>query len=302
VREVVASGAFGRLASYRRRARKLAELAVYLASGRVRRLPTALVTNEFGFSFGDDGWNYVRALVAEIDADPNRPLEETTFFRFFKHPDVREVRYLNDLLFLHDPARRARQEFGFYLGTYPWGDHVGGGPWGRHFDEVEGEQTRDLYGYRSNPWYEPGDEQALRLEEAATANMLRSIRAGYRPWRHRRLPEATLLVCRDGTWRAMRYDGQHRIAVLAHLGHRHLTALVPSVRTMNAAVDEWQTASRLPKAVTRGEIVVREEEVDEWRYVREGLCSRDQALEIFHAFFELDGRERIESLGLPPIY
>jgi hypothetical protein len=54
--------------------------------------------------------------------------------------------------------------------------------------------------------------------------------------------------------------------------------------------------------ITPGEIVIREQEARDWLYVREGLCSVEQALEIFHAFFELNGRERIEALGLPAVY
>ena len=286
----------------RRRARGAARRLRYLASGRVRRLPLELITNEFGFSFGDGGWNYVRSLVADYARDPDVELEQTTFYRFFRHERVRSVRYLNDLLFLHDPERQANQEFRFYLGTYPWGDHVGGGPWGRQFDELAGKDTRDLYGHRSNPWHEPGDEHALRLEWTATRALFDSLSAGYKPLRHARLPEAILLVRGDGAVRAMRYDGQHRLAVLAHLGRSRITMLVPHARTIAADLESWPTASTAPKVVTRGEIVVRERDARDWYYVREGLCSLDQALEIFHAFFELDGRERIEALGLPPAY
>jgi hypothetical protein len=38
--------------------------------------------------------------------------------------------------------------------------------------------------------------------------------------------------------------------------------------------------------------VVEESRSAEWHYVREGLCSRERALQVFHAFFQLDGRER----------
>jgi hypothetical protein len=284
------------------RARGAVRRARYLASGRLRRFPMESITNEFAFSLGDRGWNYIRALVAEYDRNPDLQLEKSTFFRFFHHQQVQSVRSLNDLLFMHNPKRRDSQEFQFYLGTYPWGDHVGGGPWGRHHDEVEGTQTRDLYGYRSNVWYEPGDQHALRLEWEATRRLFDSIKAGYKPVRHARLPEVTLLVRRDGSFRAMRYDGQHRLAILAHLGHQSVRALVPHRRTIAASVDEWPTVSPFPKVITRGEIVIREQEARDWLYVREGLCSVEQALEIFHAFFELNGRERVEALGLPAVY
>ena len=112
----------------------------------------------------------------------------------------------------------------------------------------------------------------------------------------------TLLVRRDGEYRAVRYNGQHRLAVLSHFGRKQVTVLVPSARSVNAELALWPSASSLPKVVTDGEIVVRETQADGWHYVKQGLCSREQALETFHAFFELTGRERIEHLGLPAIY
>src|ERR1041385_637372 len=100
----------------------------HLATGTLKRIPIELLTNEFAFSFSGEGWNYFRSLVAEYEKNPHIDLEKSTFFRFFQDERVKSVRYLNDLLFLHDPERRARG-FKFYLGTYPWSDHVGGGPW-----------------------------------------------------------------------------------------------------------------------------------------------------------------------------
>ncbi len=48
--------------------------------------------------------------------------------------------------------------------------------------------------------------------------------------------------------------------------------------------------------------VVHEAELDQWYYVKHGRCTPEHALEIFYAFFELGGRERIRYLGLPPGY
>jgi hypothetical protein len=272
-------------------------------SGRLRRIPFELITNEFGFSFAPDGWNYLRALVAEYDRDPHIRLEESTFWRFFQHERVRSVRYLNDLLFLHDDERRTRSgELRFYLGTYPWGDHVSGGPWGIEYDRVEGGTTRDIYGDSRNPWYEPGARRPLELEWQTTIATFESVRNRYRPWLHRSLPRVTLLVRRDGEFRAVRYDGQHRLASLAHLGRTALSVVVPSARAISAELATWPTASHAPKVVNEGDVVVHEDDVEDWYYVREGLCSAEQALEIFNAFFELDGSERLAALELPRSY
>ncbi len=273
----------------------------YLSSGRLKRIDVRTITNEFAFSFADEGWNYFRALVAEYDKDPGIRLEDSVFYRFFRHDLIRSVRNLNDLLFLNKPELRDRG-FQFALGTYPWGDHVGGGPWGHHFDRVEGKSTRDLYGPRANIWHKPGDAHSLQLEWKHTISSYHAIREGYRPLRAGQLPEVTLLIRRNGARRAVRYNGQHRLAVLSHLGRKRLTVLVPSARTINAELGSWPSFSSLPKVVSEGEIVVREKEAESWPYVKRGLCSREQALEMFCAFFDLTGRERVRFLGLPEVY
>ena len=90
----------------------------------------------------------------------------------------------------------------------------------------------------------------------------------------------TLLIRRNGEMRGVMGNGHHRLAILAHLGRNKVTVTLPS---------DWAG-------------VVRETEVDQWYYVKNGSCSRERALEIFYAFFELNGRERIEDLGLPTVY
>jgi hypothetical protein len=272
-------------------------------TGRLKRLPMNLITNEFAFSFAPEGWNYFRALVAEYEQNPHISLERSTFFRFFQHEQVRSVRYLEDLLFLHDGGRRSRDDrFKFYLGTYPWGDHVGGGPWGSYYDRLEQQTTRDLYGYRRNPWYEPADRHPLENEWKHTIQLYSSIRRGYHPLKYGYLPEVTLLVRRNGDIRAVRYNGQHRFSILSHLGRRNVTVLVPSARSISNSLVSWPSTSKLPKVINEGQVVVRESEVEDWYYVKHGYCSREHALEIFHAFFDLNGRERLSHLGLPSVY
>lgn len=281
--------------------RALVRRSRYLSSGTLKRVDMRFITNEFAFSFANEGWNYFRALVAEYERKPQLRPEDSTFCRFFQHSRVKSVRYLNDLLFLHQPEKRDCG-FQFALGTYPWGDHVGGGPWGRHFDRVEGKSTRDLYGPRANIWYEPGDPHAMQLEWEQTIGAYHAVRQGYHPLRSGQLPEVTLLIRRNGETRAVRYNGQHRLAALGHLGRQRLTVLVPSARSINASLETWPSVSRLPKVVHDSEIVVREDDVERWPYVARGLCVREQALEIFHAFFEMNGRERINFLGIPSVY
>jgi hypothetical protein len=252
----------------------------------VLRIPTKLVSDEYGFSLAPDGWHYLRALLADFEENPDGELPGSTYFRFFCHERLQAVRFLEDVLFLHREKGYADEGFRFYFGTYPWGDWtasdalVGGKPFGHHFDAVEGARTRDLYGYRRNPWYRPGDEYPLGIEWRRTVELYHSLRDGYRPGRYGTLPSVVLLVRRDGDFRAVRYRGHHRLATLAHLGHEEVTVALH------------------PESVK----VVHESDVEKWYYVRRGSCSPEQALKIFDAFFELDGSERAASLGLARTY
>jgi hypothetical protein len=256
-------------------------------AGRLVRIPARLIVDEYAFSLAPEGWHYFRALVAEYEKDPNVLLENTTFFNFFQQERVKSIRTLNDLLFLHDPEKRARREgFQFYFGTYPWGDWgkkeslVGGKPFGYYYDRIEGKMTRDMYGFRTNPWYQPEDPVPLWFEWEKTIRLYRSLRRGYFPVIYNSFPTVILLERRNGEMRAVRREGNHRLSILSHLGYEQLTVEIS------------------PESIE----IVREADLANWYYVKNGICSPEQARCIFDAYFELNGRERIEFLGLPPVY
>ena len=255
--------------------------------GRLIHIPTQLITSEYAFSLAPEGWNYLRALVAEYEQHPYTSLEKTTFYRFFQHEQVRSVRNLNDVFFLHEPRKRSRRDgFQFYFGTYPWGHGTlsgsirGGNPWGHDYDRLAGTMTRDLHGYRRNPWYLPGDRYALETEFHHTRELYHSLEKGYAPFWHGSCPTIILLVRHTGEWRAVRENGHHRLAILSQMNYNKVTVLIP----------------------TDSIGIVHENEVDQWYYVKRALCTPERALEIFHAYFELNGRERLDYLGLPCVY
>jgi hypothetical protein len=247
--------------------------------GKLISLPTRVITDEFGFSLAQDGWNYYCDLVAEYERRPDISLEKTRFYRFFQDEQVNAVRNLDDVLYLHDPERRSNSKrFRFYLGTYPWGgltqadSVVGGTPFGWYYDSVTGKMTRDLWGYKQTLWYKPDDRYTLGFEWNYTLQNYFSIKAGYRPLLFGSFPCATLLIRRDGEIRAIMGDGHHRLAVLSYLRFKRIMVNVVHV--------------------------IKEAEVDQWYYVKHGQCDQEQAIEIFNAFFELNGRERLLHLGL----
>jgi hypothetical protein len=254
--------------------------------GRIVTIPTELISDEYGFSFAPKGWHYFRELIAEYEQNPDICLDDTNFFKFFQHEKVRTIRYVNDLLFLHKPSKILQQEdFKFYFCTVPWGDWTKScetePTWGYYHDLIEGKMTRNLYGFRRNPWYQPGDRYPLEIEFNHFKYLYNSIKdKGYSPLRFGSLPEVILLIRSSGEWRAVRSDGHHRLTILSHLGYEKVTVSIP------------------PQTIG----VIYESEVEQWYYVKRGLCNPGQALEIFNAFFELNGRERLEYLGLSSVY
>lgn len=249
------------------------------STGKLTKMPMRLITDEFAFSLAPEGWNYYYALLTEYARNADVTLETTSFFRFFMDSRVRAVRHLNDLLFLHNPDKLSgHNEFKFYLGTWPWGgltaaDSVAGGtPFGWYYDRVEEKMTRDLWEYGRNLWYEPGDVHTLEVEMDLTIRLYHSLKKGYRPLRYGSFPSVTLLVRRDGQRRAIILDGHHRLSVLSYLGYEQVTVGLMQV--------------------------VEEAQVEQWYYVKHKDCPREEALEIFNAFFVLNGRERITYLNL----
>jgi hypothetical protein len=257
--------------------------------GRLIKIPVRLISDEYGFSLAPEGWHYFRSLIAEFEKNPEIILDDTIFFKFFQHEKIRSLRYVNDLLFLHKPGKQLQaQDFNFYFPMCPWGDWSKDcsftgmfQPWGHYHDFIEGKMTRDLFGYRQNIWYQPGDRYPLELEFNHFKYIYNSINSrGYSPVWFGSFPEIILLVRCNGDWRAVKHDGHHRLTVLSHLGYNKVTVSISQ------------------EAIG----VVHEAEVEQWYYVKHGLCTIEQALEVFNAYFELNGRERLEYLGLPSIY
>lgn len=256
---------------------KYSKLAV---TGQLISFPMAQITDEFAFSLASEGWNFYSSVLSEYDQNPHISWDETTLFRFFNSESIKSVRSLNDLLFLHQPQKQS-QSFQFYLGTWPWGGltkadtRQGGTPFGWYYDQIEGKMTKELWGYGRNLWYEPGDRYTLEVETELTLKLYASVKKSYQPFLHLSFPSVTLLVRQDGEMRGLIVDGHHRLCILSHLNYEQVTVAV--------------------------EQVIKETEVEQWFYVKQGYCQPEQALEIFQAFFDINGRERLDYLAIGQI-
>ena len=244
--------------------------------GNLIQLPIEHITDEFAFSLAPQGWNYQCAIAEAYDRNPGVNLEETIYFRFFNNDQINAVTCLQEILFLADTQKwNSQNNFKFYLGTYPWGGLTldeAGTPFGWYYDQVEDKMTRDLWGYKKTLWYQPNARYTIDLEWDITTQLLVKLKSGYHPWYYLSFPSVTLLVNSQGEKRGIIVDGHHRLAILSYLGYKEARVEVTKV--------------------------VKEKDVEAWYYVKHGYCKIEQALEIFHSFFTLNGRERIEFLNL----
>lgn len=258
---------------------RLIKYSYWILSRRLVRIPMELVTDDLAFSFHPSGWNIYTSIIADYEKNPEIELRETQMFKFFNKDEVKSAAYTNDLLFLGDEVRGPRdQEYLFYLGTWPWGGMSetesmhGGTPYGIHYDRIENKSTKELWGYGRNPFYDTTDIFPLEFEMNLTIDIYESIKRGYNPLYHNLFPSVVILLKENGQYRAISRDGDHRVAALSMTGTKSFFAEIT--------------------------YVIKEAEADDWYYVRNGFCSKEFALEIFDAYFKLNGRERLEYLSL----
>ena len=247
--------------------------------GKLTNVPLSIMSDEFGFALDSSGWNFYNDLLSERFHNPDIPLKNTRFFHFFNHPKINSIQYFDELLFLHDPYyQESAGSRRFYLGTYPWGgltkadSAVGGIPFGWFYDENEDKDTKSLWGYGRNLWYQPCDQFTLEEEDKVTQKVYESLTQGYYPYLYCSFPSVAMLIRNDSEKRALILDGHHRLSALSFLGYQNIKVEITEE--------------------------IKESEVDRWFYVQQGDCTKKRALEIFYAFFEINGRERVEALEI----
>ena len=212
-------------------------------------------TTIFGCGFGDDGWHHLRQTLREFDADTSISAERTALWRFLKNFQPQ-----------HTLSLIGEDEGQLPLFVYPWGT----------FDRASRAGLKD-------PWISrfcgPSCDDFIHEEYRRTVKLYELMRRdGYRPWQ---FPNSfiggTLLIKEDDQRRFVVMQGNHRMAVLAHLGVQRI-----AVRAM---------PGHLP--------VVRERDVDRWPAVTSGLCTAEQARKLFRHFFDQSGQRIIQMLDGP---
>jgi hypothetical protein len=200
----------------------------------------------FAASFGSSGWHHIRCTLEEFDRSPEVGYRDTTLYRYL-------MRFCPTSI--SDFARPGDGQK-LPLFVYPWGTFR------------VGEETTTKDPWRSR-FCGPSTDDFVREEFDRTIALYRRMREeGYQP---RRFPHSfiggTWLERGDGRRRFVVLQGNHRMAILAHLGYSAI-----AVRPLRG----WLAR-------------VREEDVKSWPSVRSGACSVDHALGIFSLFFDQTG-------------
>ncbi len=234
----------------------LSVLYVYLLRrSELCEIPLEICTNPMGFSFAPDGWNYLIEQLKQLDMNWDVKVKDSVLYRFHQSYQPKDMSEL---------ARSCGCEVDFSpgLSIYPWGSfniersHKGGvvkdpyqtrfyGPSTFSLVEEDLDNLRKLYGY-------------MKIH-------------GYRPWYFRNaFVGGTFLEKENGEKKYVVLQGNHRTAIMAHLGYK----------TMQA---------RYLSGYFRR---ICEKEMNRWFYVKSGQCSLTDAKIYFNAFFELNGKKR----------
>lgn len=213
---------------------------------RQQNISPEVATTIFGCSFGDSGWHHIRRTLAEVDDDPNLSAEDSTMGRFLRDFLPTSI---STLAGVHD-------EEPLPLFLYPWGTFHDG--------------TMNINKNAAQARFcGPSSEKFIAEEFSRTVALYRKIRVtGYKPMKFpNSFISGTWLEALNGDRRFVVTQGNHRMAVLAHL------------QTVGIAV----RTSRLSLPL------VRESHLKNWPLVATGRCSHTHALKVFQFFFKQNG-------------
>jgi hypothetical protein len=200
----------------------------------------------FGASFSTNGWHHICCTLKEYDINPNIDYQDTSMYAFLKYFNPESI---SDLADIH-----ARPNLNLFV--YPWGTF-------RH-----GEYVSKKNKYLSR-FCGPSSDQFVKDEFERTISLYENIKkTGYKPWRYgNTFIGGTFLINQHGFRRFIVLQGNHRMAIFAHLGIKNI-----QVRGIKGYLSE-----------------IKENEMSQWLLVKSGLCSLDAAKKIFDMFFSENG-------------
>lgn len=223
-------------------------------------VPLEICTNYLAFSLSRHGWHYYTALLREYDKHQGLSCAESIYWRFHNAYQPKDI----STLLPPDMNPTFHPE----IGIYPWG----------HFSIELSKVGGQPYDLAKTNACGPSEPELIRRDFNKLLHHYESVkRNGYQPWKHRNgFITGIFLIKENGDRRFLLTEGNHRCAILSHLSYD--------------AAKMWLMPDYYP--------VIHEGSVDSWYYVRNGQCSREEALAYFNGYFNSNGRERAEALGL----
>jgi hypothetical protein len=239
----------------------LSVLYVYLnRHSQLCDVPIEICTNPMGFSFASNGWNYLIEQLKQFDHGHEPEVADSILYKFhqcYQPADMSDVPVSAGFHVAFKPA----------LSIYPWGS----------FDieqSMRGGAAKDALTSR---FYGPSSLALVQKDLSNLGNLYKSIRThGYRPGYFRNaFIGGVFLEKADGQRKFVVLQGNHRTAILAHLGYE-------------------STRTRYLRGYYK---CINEKDIADWFYVKSKVCSEQDAKAYFDSFFVLNGRERAKKMG-----
>lgn len=200
----------------------------------------------FGCSFSDRGWHHIRRTLSEFESDPSIGPSQSSLGKYLKRFCPSSISILAGV----------SEEQPLPLFVYPWGT----------FNDGASQSSKDPYTSRFC-----GPSTAAFVDEEFRRTMSLYVEMQVHGYQPRCFPNSyiggTWLEALDGRQRFIVMQGNHRMAILAHLGVSRI-----EVRS-------------IPQALAR----VREADIERWPLVEAGRCSIDHARRVFKMFFSESG-------------
>jgi hypothetical protein len=213
-----------------------------------------------GFSFSPNGWNYLIEQLKEFDREKNLKVKDSILYTFYERYQPKDM---------SDLPISAGFDVAFKpgLSIYPWGS----------FDirkSKSGGTVKNAYRTR---FYGPSSFELVEKDFLNLQNLYEYMKVhGYRPWYFRNaFIGGVFLEKEDGQKKFVVLQGNHRTAIMSHLGRKKILA---------------RYLSGYYKCIS-------EKDISDWFYVKSGQCNIEDAKAYISTFFKLNGTERAKTMG-----
>jgi hypothetical protein len=216
--------------------------------------------NPLGFSFGRHGWHYIIEYLREVDSNPAIPLKESILYRYHKLYQIQSMKEL-----VATAGMKVSFAPGFF--RFPWGNFKKG------FNHTMSEKNK-----HKSRFCGPSSEGLIK-EEAKNILKLKTsiVENGYNPLKYpNNFIGGVFLVRENGDYRFVVLQGNHRVSIMSYLGIKSFKA----------------------RSLNNYQLHIYETDIGKWYYVKNGMCSKEDARKYFNAFFILNGWERSQAIDL----